>query len=425
MKTPKKLLGNGKIMLSAMILAASLISCSKEAQDMTPDAPMPVGDEMQASISATATSSNLIFEETFEGSTPLSTVKKHFATTHAFSVVTNPVFDGKKAAIWELRDSDPLNNDGTRAELSFPPLTTELNRWYSFAVYFPAATYQKDASDDCISQWHQLGGYSPSLSFRTKLDRFMLVLKPTPKTTEKIDLGAMTKDSWNNFVFHIKHSSGSDGLVEIWLNGKKIFTRNGINMYPMNTPGVKMPQWKMGIYKSDWNGAQTTDTKIRLFYYDNIRMGNSNATYADMSKVGSSTTPINPPPPPPPASSATSPVTGLILLSAHTEKDIMAIANGASISLATVGVPKLNLRATTAGTVGSVKLEVSGTESKTVIDNLTPFSLNGDDGNGNFYYGNWYPPKLGTYTIKATSYSGPNATGTAGTPYTIQFTFVK
>jgi hypothetical protein len=51
--------------------------------------------------------------------------------------------------------------------------------------------------------------------------------------------------------------------------------------------------------------------------------------------------------------------------------------------------------------------------------------LHGDDGSGNFFYGNWNPPALGIYTLKATPYSSNDAGGTAGTSKTITFTIVK
>ncbi|MCP2044917.1 T9SS type A sorting domain-containing protein, partial [Pontibacter sp. HSC-36F09] len=45
--------------------------------------------------------------------------------------------------------------------------------------------------------------------------------------------------------------------------------------------------------------------------------------------------------------------------------------------------------------------------------------------NGNYYYGNWNPPATGTYTLRATPYSGANGTGTPGAPRTISFTFTS
>jgi hypothetical protein len=41
----------------------------------------------------------------------------------------------------------------------------------------------------------------------------------------------VTKNVWYDFVYHAKWSSGSDGRMEAWLNGKKVLTYNGPTLY--------------------------------------------------------------------------------------------------------------------------------------------------------------------------------------------------
>ncbi|WP_052738920.1 InlB B-repeat-containing protein [Pontibacter korlensis] len=119
-------------------------------------------------------------------------------------------------------------------------------------------------------------------------------------------------------------------------------------------------------------------------------------------------------------------VTSFTLVDSHTELDIRTIADGEVISLADLPHTKLNVRANTSpATVGSVKFELSGTQSKTYTDNAAPYALHGDNGSGNYYYGNWNPPATGTYTLKATPYSGAKGSGTAGTPLTVTFTVTE
>ncbi len=67
--------------------------------------------------------------------------------------------------------------------------------------------------------------------------------------------------------------------------------RSGANMYKVDGD-MHNPNVKMGIYKSDWNGSGTTATNIRVLYLDDIKIGNENATYADMvpTKNGTTTT---------------------------------------------------------------------------------------------------------------------------------------
>lgn len=228
---------------------------------------------------------NLLYYEGAEGTsifgsytTKLSTTKvsKQTTTTYGITQATDKFYSGTKSVRFELRDGDPLNNSGTRAEITFPA-ATNLNRWYSYAIYFPAAGYKIDKSDEVITQWHQGGGATPALCLRTKNDR--LYLRILGKTW--VDLGLIDKDKWHTYVMHVKHSAGADGLVEIWYDGKKILSRTGANMYKVGGD-YKDPNLKLGIYKSAWNGTVATDSKVRVIYFDEIKMGNEKATYAEM-----------------------------------------------------------------------------------------------------------------------------------------------
>jgi hypothetical protein len=95
-------------------------------------------------------------------------------------------------------------------------------------------------------------------------------------------LGVITKDNWQSYVLHVKHAADNAGIVEIWKDSKLFFTFKGPNMYRV-TGDLKNPNWKLGIYKSTWNGTQTTRTKKRVLYFDDIKMGSENATLQDMT----------------------------------------------------------------------------------------------------------------------------------------------
>jgi hypothetical protein len=118
-------------------------------------------------------------------------------------------------------------------------------------------------------------------------------------------------------------------------------------------------------------------------------------------------------------------VTGFTFINSATEQGVTTITDGQTLSLSALGVKKANIQANTSTTVGSVKFELSGPQSKTYVDNMAPYALQGDDGNGNYYYGNWYPPATGTYTLKATPYTAANAGGTPGISKTITFTITN
>jgi hypothetical protein len=221
--------------------------------------------------------SNIIYYESGEGKTIFNAyVAKQTTTSYGITSTNKLFYSGTQSVRFELRTTDPLNNNGTRAEITFPT-TTNLNRWYSYAIYFPSTGYKYDKSDEVITQWHQGGGATPALCLRTKKDRLYLRVMGDIW----VDLGLIDKDKWHAYVMHVKHSSGSDGLVEIWRDDNKILSRTGPNMYKVGGD-YKNPKLKLGIYKSAWNGSGTTDTKLRVLYFDEIKMGNEKATYAEM-----------------------------------------------------------------------------------------------------------------------------------------------
>jgi hypothetical protein len=228
---------------------------------------------------------HIIYRLDFEERDPLpSFISTQTATSYGLQIVDSPVFEGKKAARFELRDSDPENHNGTRAEISFPgpDNTTHLERWYAFAIYFPPNEYDTDSTDEVISQWHQGGKATPSLCIRTKNNRLRLRVNARPKGKEVVEMGPVEKDVWQYFVVHVKHSATADGLIQIWRNGVLLVNYKGANMYELSKGNFHTPNWKLGIYKSAWNKEAITDSHKRVIYFDAISVGNERASYADM-----------------------------------------------------------------------------------------------------------------------------------------------
>ncbi len=448
-------LSNGKRMLAPLFLSAVLFSCSKESlMEPSQDGSDPLSLSANTGAFANSTNSispNIIYRENFEGSTVWDGLHKQFGTSHAFNVVNSPVFEGSKVGRYELRYDDPIQSGGKRSEVLFPE-QKNMHRWYSMAVYFPSEHYGKDSYTELINQWHQSGG-SPSIALEIKNDHYNLVMPAAAAKTSntvRLDLGAIKKDIWNRIVWHINHSTGSDGLIQLWVNGTKILDRRGPNMHSLDYASYS-PKWKVGIYKWKWNDDQPTDVKKRVLFFDDVRVGNENATYAEMTSGTSTSAPVETPSEPTPApetneptapdadeqvptvpetTTPTSPSNGVIqsftLINASTDKDVTTVTNGATISLSKIGVTKFNIRANTASGVASVNFALSGLQSRNYTDRQFPFSVQGDSGTGNYYYGKWAAPAAyGTYTLKVTPYADARATSAIGAPTTITFTIVK
>lgn len=231
--------------------------------------------------------SHIIYRIDFEKSDPFpSWLTTQTSTPYGLQIVEDPVFEGKKAARFELRNNDPENNNGKRAEIALPgpDNTRNSERWYGFALFFPRNGYDADNSDEVICQWHQGGKATPSLCIRTKNNRLRLRINPRANGKEVIEMGAMERDIWQYYVVHVKHSATADGLVEIWRNGVLLVNHSGANMYDLSTGNFHMPKWKFGIYKSSWNGNAITKARKRVVYFDAVSVGDEQASLAGMMK---------------------------------------------------------------------------------------------------------------------------------------------
>ncbi|UCS92974.1 polysaccharide lyase [Echinicola marina] len=264
-----------------------LVSTSCEMTDFEED--NIVKEEFHAATGISS-SPNIEYQETFEGSDPFSFAHKQLSEDYSLTIASSPVVNGSGSGRFELNDYDPLVSNGTRAEVLFPELSYN-ERWYSYSLYLPSKDFQIDSNNDIISQWHQgSGSGSPTTTLRIKDDRFFLKSGPTKEERKDYDIAAVKKDAWNEFVFHIVHSSGSEGLVEVWMNGEKVLHIEGGNM----NKDYGLPRWKIGIYKDNWNGSGTTDTDRRVMFFDNVRLGNQNASYEEMTSRSDDISSISP-----------------------------------------------------------------------------------------------------------------------------------
>lgn len=110
------------------------------------------------------------------------------------------------------------------------------------------------------------------------------------------------------------------------------------------------------------------------------------------------------------------------LVNAQTDKDIAPLKEGDSIDLGTIPGQSINIRANYYGKKpGSVVLELTGPRKKTTRENGAPFTLFSNKGTD--YFG--WTPLAGHYTLTATPYSGPKATGVRGLPYSIYFNVIE
>jgi len=113
-------------------------------------------------------------------------------------------------------------------------------------------------------------------------------------------------------------------------------------------------------------------------------------------------------------------VTGLTLVNADTDEDIMPLYDHAQISLEKIGTTNLNIRADVDGDkIGSVVFSMND-QVQFQTENQTPFAIAGDQQGD--YFG--FTPPTGLHLISATPYALANGEGVAGETYHLHFEIV-
>lgn len=184
---------------------------------------------------------------------------------------TDPDSAGSKRSEWAEQGGAGLNG----------------NRWMGLSYFFPTATYGFDNSPEIILQWHHnLPTGSPPFAIWTWRDHFYCTTRLNPGDGDTTrDMGVIPKDRWNDIIVHYNQRSDAQGQIQIWINstiptgGTPTLTING----PVSFAGITN-YFKLGIYKWQWKSAPGNSSQThRLFYIDEIRYGNQNATFYDVA----------------------------------------------------------------------------------------------------------------------------------------------
>jgi hypothetical protein len=281
--------------------------------------------------------SNLLVEETFEGSTyfpnsgtAINKIRSYencnpskentngdieHGTQYDWTLmrVANPVYQGIKGVQFEIRKDQPLVGGSQRIRSEVVVISGKEDSrwtqkcWYGISVNFPTVGQEPDLTcSETLIQWWEDGGndnlvriYKNKCFFEgTKPSNMSLPLYDLFKVTNsviKVQIGYGTtaydkmvdipKDKYYNFTFLFNHSYGSDGLIEIWRNGVQIYEISGCNMH------AGIPKFKIGLYKPSMPTKSTRT--MRRIYIDNVRVGNENSNITEM--LGAATQPTPPP----------------------------------------------------------------------------------------------------------------------------------
>jgi hypothetical protein len=162
-----------------------------------------------------------------------------------------PGVDVATAAVLTTLPGDTnIAGSGTneRTDLSMPPSSSYCNQgqeeWWAHSVMFPPSYVMPPQSAGwnwgVVFDFHHTGSTGqPNFEIASIPGGLELnvaggasiVNGPTDPGYYSVALGPVTPNVWYNFMYHIKWSSGSDGLFQAWLNGQQVMNYSGANLY--------------------------------------------------------------------------------------------------------------------------------------------------------------------------------------------------
>lgn len=171
--------------------------------------------------------------------------------------------------------------------------------WYGFSVYLPDS-YVPDNIWEIVAQWHSApdndqeaaNNLNPPLSLHSGNGEWRVsTIWDTNAITDKTkytgkrnySLGKYATGRWTDWVFHIRWSHKSDGLLQVWKDGKKVIDVTG----PIGFNDKKGPYFKMGLYKG-WDSRTEPKGNVatRTLYHDEVRIAGPGGRYEDVAPGG-------------------------------------------------------------------------------------------------------------------------------------------
>lgn len=208
--------------------------------------------------------------------------------------LNEPVRAGQWSVRFQLEpgdDDDDSTDDhvgfgGARTEFSsaatdqdFEPYGAE--RWYGFSVWLEDWPEDQPREAEIVTQWHQAWDGpegSPPLAIITEDGKWKISqrdfsdLGANNTIHTPVDQKHYESRRWVDWVVHVKWSATRNGRIEIWKDGRRVFTKSGPNTFASYGNYIKF-----GVYKWGWGGSRTTGVSRRVMYYDSLRIAGKNA----------------------------------------------------------------------------------------------------------------------------------------------------
>lgn len=97
---------------------------------------------------------------------------------------------------------------------------------------------------------------------------------------------------WQDFVYHMIFKQGTAGFVQVWVDGVSYGSKNSAAVLP-STFGTIPDGYKLDFRLSQYVAPTCAEEKVLINYFDEVRIGDANSSYAQVDPSGGA-----PPPPP-------------------------------------------------------------------------------------------------------------------------------
>lgn len=232
-------------------------------------------------------SAELLYTATFEKGIE-SWFGQEVCCDHSTTIVSSPVrYSGPDSRSLKLtfKKSDYEKNNSKRAELRAKPDPIGSERWYKLSMYVPS-NWANTENGFIITQFHSkpdqgeeskistlyLATDGKNLSLTNNWDSRRTSSARQPQGSQHWDLGALPKGRWVDYTYHIKWSYESDGILELFQDGKRVVKRIGPNCYN----DQEGPKLKFGMYAS---GIRAHPEEYNFvdqdIYFDGVRIADS------------------------------------------------------------------------------------------------------------------------------------------------------
>ncbi len=190
---------------------------------------------------------------------------------------------GETSLRFELRKgehySDLFGKTSFRSEVNardFPPLGSV--RWYALSILVPD-DFPSEDNRLVLAQWHgadkkYLGevSRSPVMAFRYSNGSFFITMSHSADWIVRdakavvlrtvFETAQFPRNTWNDFIIQARWSYKSDGLVNVWWNGRQVVRYSG----PVGYDDDFGPYFKFGLYRDD-------SGKTYVVYFNHVKIG--------------------------------------------------------------------------------------------------------------------------------------------------------